>query len=234
MVDTVIFWVECLGAISFALSGILVAIKRQADPVGAFVLALTTAFGGGMIRDLFLGISPPNLFTDPDMGIQAAIALTIAMLCYLFAFFRRTATVIDRHKNDLILNLFDAIGLGVFCVTGVNVAISDGHADNIPLLIFTGCLTGVGGGILRDVFASTIPMVFRKHIYMLPAILGSLIYIYGRQILPELAAMLIATAFIITVRILAAIFRWNLPVPKGNSSEQPENGSSGEQRSPEK
>lgn len=220
MVDTVIFLVELLGAISFALSGILVAIKRQADAVGAFVLAMTTAFGGGMIRDLFLGITPPNLFTNPKMGIEALIALSIAMLCYLFAFFRRTAVFIDRHKNDFMLNLFDAIGLGVFCVTGVNVAISDGHADNVFLLVFMGCLTGVGGGILRDVFASAIPLVFRKHIYMLPAILGSLIYIYGRQILPELAAMLIAIGFIITVRILAAIFRWNLPVPKGNLPEE--------------
>ena len=231
MVDTVIFLVECLGAISFALSGILVAIKRQADAVGAFVLAMTTAFGGGMIRDLFLGITPPNLFTDPEMGIQAAIALAIAMICYFFAFFRRTAVFIDRHRNDFMLNLFDAIGLGVFCVTGVNVAIGAGHADNVFLLVFMGCITGVGGGILRDVFASAIPLVFRKHIYMLPAILGSLIYIFGRRILPELAAMLIAIGFIITVRILAALFRWNLPVPKGN---QPENENPGDGRSPEK
>lgn len=213
MVDAVIFSVEMLGTIAFALSGILVAIKRQADAVGAFVLALTTAFGGGLIRDLFLGITPPKLFTDPGMGIQALVALIIAMLCYLLAFFRPTAAFIDHHKDNLLFNISDAVGLAVFCVTGVNVAIERGYGNNLFLSVFMGCLTGVGGGILRDVFANTIPMVFRKHIYMLPAILGSLIYVFGRKILPEIAAMLIAIAFIITVRILAVVFKWNLPVP---------------------
>ena len=218
MVDTVIFFVELLGAVAFALSGILVAIKRQADAVGAFVLALTTAFGGGLIRDLFLGITPPNLFTDPDMGIQALVAMIIAMICYLLAFFKPTAAFIDQHKDNLLFNISDAVGLAVFCVTGVNVAIQNGHGDDLFLLVFMGCLTGVGGGILRDVFASTIPLVFRKHIYMLPAILGSLIYVFGRKILPEIAAMLIAIGFIVTVRILAVIFKWNLPIPKREDS----------------
>lgn len=219
MVDTVIFIVECLGAVAFALSGTLVAIEKRADAVGAFVLSLTTAFGGGMIRDVILGITPPSLLTDGGTQLQALIAVLIAMICYQLAFFRSTAGFLNRHKNDFRLNLLDAIGLGVFCVVGVDVAIRQGHGDNIPLLVFMGCITGVGGGILRDIFANSIPMVFRKHIYMLPAILGSLIYVFTQRILFQIPAMLISIALIITVRMLASHFRWNLPIPEGEESE---------------
>lgn len=213
MVSTAIFMVECLGAIAFALSGTLVAIEKRADAVGAFVLSLTTAFGGGLIRDIILGITSPSLLSDSDTQLQALIAVTMAMICYFLAFFRRTAGFLDRHKNDLLLNLLDAVGLGVFCIVGVNVAISQGYQDHPILLVFMGCITGVGGGILRDMFGNTIPMVFRKHIYLLPAVVGSLIYVYTLEPLNELPAMLISITFITTVRVLAGIFRWNLPVP---------------------
>ncbi|MGM9636965.1 MAG: trimeric intracellular cation channel family protein, partial [Eubacteriales bacterium] len=218
MVDTVIFIVECLGAVAFALSGTLVAIEKKADAVGAFVLSLTTAFGGGVIRDVILGITPPALLTDRKTQIQALIAVLISMICYQLAFFRSTAGFLNRHKNDFRLNLLDAIGLGVFCVVGVDVAIEQGHGDNIPLLVFMGCITGVGGGILRDIFGNSIPMVFRKHIYMLPAILGSLIYVFTRRTLLRIPAMLISIVFIIAVRVLASHFRWNLPIPQDAES----------------
>lgn len=219
MVNTVIFIVECLGAVAFALSGTLVAVEKRADAVGAFVLSLTTAFGGGLIRDIILGITPPALLTDRGTQLQALIAVAVAMVCYHLTFYRAAAGFISRHKNDFRLNLLDAIGLGVFCVVGVNVAIEQGYRDNVLLLVFMGCITGVGGGILRDIFCDSIPMVFRKHIYMLPAILGSLIYVFTLRLIHQIPAMLISIAFIIAVRVLASHFRWNLPVPKYTESE---------------
>ncbi|MGM9681809.1 MAG: trimeric intracellular cation channel family protein [Eubacteriales bacterium] len=221
MVDTVIFIVECLGAVAFALSGTLVAVEKRADAIGAFVLSLTTAFGGGLIRDIILGITPPALLTDRGTQLQALIAVLIAMVCYHLTFYRAAAGFISRHKNDFRLNLLDAIGLGVFCVVGVNVAIEQGYRDNVLLLVFMGCITGVGGGILRDIFGNSIPMVFRKHIYMLPAILGSLIYVFTLRLIHQIPAMLISISFIIAIRVLASHFRWNLPVPKYTESEPP-------------
>jgi uncharacterized membrane protein YeiH len=214
MVEIVVFWVECIGAIAFALSGILVAIDKRADVVGAFVLSLTTAFGGGVIRDLLLGITPPHLLIEKETQLQALIALILSMLCYHLAFFRKTAAIIDRHKNDFLFNLLDAIGLGVFCVVGINVAIEAGYQNNTVLLLFMGCLTGVGGGILRDIFAAKIPMVFRKHVYLLPALAGSLLYVLLLPIAGELPAMLVSISLIILIRILAILFKWNLPTPK--------------------
>ena len=212
-VDTVIFIVECMGVTAFALSASIVSIGKRADIIGVLVLAETTIFGGGVIRDLFLGITPPHVFWDMEYIFLAVLTAVVATVCYCLAFNRKMAVFLDRHRNDFLLNLFDAIGLAVYCVCGIDVAIEEGFGDNTWLLIFVGCVTGVGGGILRDTFSCEIPMVFRKRVYLLPTLFGAVLYVTIFPHLPHLAAMLIAIGFIILFRVLAIVFRWNLPTP---------------------
>ncbi|MBQ8356937.1 MAG: TRIC cation channel family protein [Clostridia bacterium] len=132
------------------------------------------------------------------------------------AFIGRTAEFIRRHEHDFWLELADAIGLSVFCVSGVDVAIATSGTGNILLLIFCGCITGVGGGILRDICSAEIPGLFRKHIYFIPAIGGTMLYVFTYGILPRLVSMLISIAVIIVFRMLAHRFKWNMPVPGKN------------------
>ena len=118
------------------------------------------------------------------------------------------------------------IGLALFCILGVDSAIHFlGSPSNPALLIFCGCITGIGGGILRDIFSAQIPLVFRKHIYLIPALLGTGCYVLLLSHLPRLAAILISVSIILVIRILAILFHWNLPTPLGKEPKQtsPEN-----------
>lgn len=213
MVDTAIFVLECFGAIAFALSGIVVSLEREVDPVGAFVVSFITAYGGGIIRDLLLGITPPTVFRPGATRISAAIALVVAMTFYLFAYFRKTSKLLGRIKNDMLFFVLDAIGLSIFCVSGVTTAVGAGHYDNFILLLACGVVSGCGGGVLRDIFTSRVPLVFRKHVYVLPALIGTGVYILLYRHIPQIPAALIGIFIIIGIRILAIKFKWNLPVP---------------------
>lgn len=110
------------------------------------------------------------------------------------------------------INAFDAIGLGMFTVIGVNTAIQGGHGDNGFLLVFVGVVTGVGGGILRDVLAGVTPVVLYKRVYASASILGALAYVLLWRRMQGFVAMITAAAVIILIRFLAARYRWNLPV----------------------
>lgn len=212
-VKLVSVFVEACGVAAFAISAAIVSIRKRADIVGVLVLAETTVFGGGIIRDVILGITPPHVFWDKQYIAMALLTAVIAAVCYILAFSRRASAFLDRHRNDFFLNLFDSIGLAVYCVSGINTAIEAGFGQNEWLLIFVGCITGVGGGALRDVMSCELPMIFRKRVYFLPVLLGSVLYAFIFPCLPQLAAMLIAIAVILTLRVLAILFRWNLPTP---------------------
>lgn len=214
MVDTAIFVLECFGAIAFALSGIVVSLEREIDPVGAFVVSFVTAYGGGIIRDLLLGITPPTVFRAGATRTSAAVALIVAMTFYLFAYFRKTSPLLGRIKNDMLYFVLDAIGLSIFCISGVTTTVSAGHYDNFVLLLACGVVSGCGGGVLRDIFTSRVPLVFRKHVYVLPALIGTAVYILLYRRIPQIPAALIGIFLIIGIRILAIKFRWNLPVPR--------------------
>ena len=105
----------------------------------------------------------------------------------------------------------DAIGLGVFTVMGIRTAIEASFENNIFLLIFVGAVTGIGGGMLRDVMAGMTPFVFVKHVYAIASILGAVCYIILRLYIRDTISLFLGAAVVIIIRLLAAHFRWNLP-----------------------
>ena len=214
MVDVILNIVEYIGVISFAVSGTVIAINKKTDAVGALFFALLTCFGGGIIRDIALG-DVPRIFTETKNYFLALTCLAVSGVCFALAFIPKTADFITKHSHDFAVEFTDAIGLSVFCVFGVDVAIELGF-DSTVLLIFCGCITGVGGGMLRDICSAEIPFIFRKHIYLIPTLCGAIFYTLTYKYIHHLASMLIAIGIIITLRVLAIKFKWNLPVPKGN------------------
>lgn len=212
MTDFIILCMEMIGVVAFAISGTLVGISKRSDIIGCLFFALVTTFGGGFFRDIILG-EVPHVLWDTGYYIRVIVALAVSVICILLAFHPKASAYLEKHQNDFLLNLSDAIGLSVFCVCGVEALLASGVAYSRVTLIFVGTLTGVGGGILRDVFASEIPLVFRKHVYLLPAFLGTLLYVCIYPHVHELLSMFLSVGLIIVVRILAIVYRWNLPTP---------------------
>lgn len=206
---TFIFLLEIIGTIAFASSGALVGIRRNMDIFGVLVLGITTAVGGGCIRDLILGIHPPRMFQN----VSYAGAATITS-CFLFALiFWKKELLGSRflESYEQAMNTLDAIGLGIFTITGIRTAMSVFDDPNTFLLIFVGVVTGIGGGMLRDVMAGATPFVFVKHVYACASLTGAVLYLFLSGILKEQAAMLISAASVILIRLLAAHYHWNLP-----------------------
>ncbi len=206
--------IEVIGVVAFSISGAMVAIRRKTDLFGVILLAIITAHGGGLTRDVVFSFSPPAIFS-----IKSYIVICVVVAIIVFLFARKFShTYLENelkieHTNDV----FDALGLGVFAVIGVKVAFEHGHTDDALISITCGLLTGICGGMLRDVLTNYTPFVLVKRIYALAALAGASVYyllhIYGHilHIGDELALVLgIAVTFIL--RILAMTFKWNMPV----------------------
>lgn len=218
--DIILKIVEYIGVISFAISGTAIAVKKKTDAVGAVFFALLTSFGGGMIRDITLG-SVPRVLTEVNNYILAAVCICVSLVFFILAFVPR-ASKLTHQSHGFAIDFTDAIGLSAFCVTGINTAIELGF-ENVVLLIFCGCVTGVGGGMLRDICSAEIPFILRKHIYLIPTLCGSIFYATTYKYMPRPLSLFIAIAIIMALRVLAIIFKWNLPVPKGDGEGIKEN-----------
>ncbi len=200
---------ELLGTVAFAVSGAMVAIDRRTDIFGVVFLGMTTAIGGGMVRDCLLGNTPPAIFSN-------GITLATALLCPLVVFVVASIAGPAYHKHKLLVdsinNWVDALGLGAFSVTGVRVVISAGHGDKWFLAILMGMITGIGGGVLRDVMTNSTPFVLTKRVYALASIAGAAYYLFATQLgMDATIAGMSAVALVFCVRVLATVFRWNLP-----------------------
>ena len=209
--DSIFFVFEIIGVIAFSLSGALTAMKKEMDIFGACVLGMTTAIGGGIIRDLILGVTPPSAFRNP---LQAVLGLLIPAITYLPViqkFFAR-----NKHKvQALSLMIADSVGLGVFTVVGVRACFENLPNPNFFTAIFLGVITGVGGGVMRDVFSMNLPKIFVKHFYACASIAGAVVAFLIQKYFDNLLFAYIAgTATVITLRFLASFLRWNLPKPK--------------------
>ena len=209
MNESILFVLGIIGAVSFAISGALVAIKSKFDLFGVIIIGCVTATGGGVIRDVLIGQTPPMLFKAPYLGIIAA-ALSVAV--FYFVYFRKKDFYELSEKIEKINNVFDSIGLAAFTVTGTEIAFTSGFSDNILLSVSVGVLTSVGGGILRDVLTENPPYIFTKHVYAVVAIFGAAIY-YALRILSVSTIISSAASIIIIVgvRMLATKYRWKLP-----------------------
>ena len=216
MMDTVLLAFEIIGTAAFAVSGAFTAVRRDMDVFGVMILGLTTAVGGGVIRDLILGLTPPRTFQHP---IYAAISLAAAVIVFLIA--RRGWTEKSSGPYAVTMLVMDSLGLGAFTVSGMGAALAAGQ-DGVFLLVFVGVVTGVGGGVLWDIMSGETPLIFRKHVYASASILGALLCaaLLGVN---ETLALTLGMAATVVIRLLAAAFRWNLPHAgrgAGNGNEE--------------
>lgn len=213
--ETITFILEMIGTVAFAASGALVGSEQKMDIFGVSVLGVITAVGGGMIRDVTLGIIPPGVFQKP---VYAAVAVLTSVLVFFLLYFKRELLE-ENVTYDKVMLVMDSVGLGIFTVVGVNTGIRQGFADNTFLLVFVGTITGVGGGLLRDMMAEVPPYIFVKHIYACASIVGAVVCVYMNRFVGNVEAMMVACFVIILIRYLAAHYRWNLP-RLHNGSEQ--------------
>ncbi|MDD3169274.1 MAG: trimeric intracellular cation channel family protein [Eubacteriales bacterium] len=157
--------VELIGTVAFAVSGALAAIEKELDYYGIAFLAIITAVGGGIIRDVLIDERLPVALENP-----LYVLISIGSAALVIFFYKR----IIQYKN--ILQIFDAVGLAAFTAIGAEVAIL--NRLEMPFIIITlALLTGTGGGVLRDVFTKEIPFVFRKEIYAVASIVGAVCFI---------------------------------------------------------
>ncbi len=197
---------EMLGTIAFAISGAMIAMRKKMDIFGVCMLGLVTATGGGMVRDITLGRTPPSIFSSPIYIAAAILASIVVFLPPLRAWLGR-----DHRLFDSVLLLADSLGLGTFTVHGLKVALDAGFSGNIPLPIFSAAITGVGGGVFRDLFAGERPYIFIKHIYACASIAGAALCLMLRGLIGDRAAMLVSGLAIVGVRLFAAKLHLNLP-----------------------
>ena len=204
--EHLILCMELMGTLAFAASGALTGLRKNMDIFGICILALTTAVGGGVIRDLILGNTPPATFQNP---IYATVALVTALVLFLPQV--RHFLMRDARLFDLILFWMDAVGLGIFTVTGIRIAYAHVPQAGIFLLIFVGVVTGVGGGVLRDIMAGDTPYIFVRHVYASASLVGALLSGLLWHHLGELPSMLLGAGVILLIRALSHHYNWNLP-----------------------
>jgi len=200
---------ELVGTIAFAVSGAMLAVKKRLDIFGILFLGVVTALGGGTVRDLLLGHTPPRMFYNVEYIL---VALLSALTVFFVVRLTHGRGLWASHVADNLLTFSDALGLGIFAVIGTQAGIADGFGDNAVLCIFLGMVTGVGGGVLRDMMCADIPFVLRKHIYAVAALLGAGTYYWlARWGVNGGVASLLGMTATVVVRVLAWHYRWNLP-----------------------
>ena len=194
---------DLAGTFVFGLSGGLLAVRKRMDVFGIAVLAVAAALGGGIARDLLIGATPPAAFRDP-------LYLWAALGAGALAFFAHRLL----ERVDSAVQVFDAMGLALFTVTGTSKALA---AEVAPLpAVILGVLTAVGGGMLRDLLAGEVPLVLRREVYALASLLGAVI-IVGAAMLGIYGDVIgfAAALAVFVVRMLAIRYRWEAPRAPG-------------------
>lgn len=197
---------ELIGSFAFSVSGAMTGLRKNMDIFGVCILGLTTAVGGGVIRDLVLGNTPPATFRSPIYATVALITALVLFLPQVRRFLLRNQTLYDR-----VLFLMDAAGLGIFTVVGVRFAYAHVPQATLFLLIFVGVVTGAGGGLLRDIMAGDTPYIFVKHVYASASLVGAMACGLLWHRLGEMPSMMIGLGLVMLIRILSRCFQWSLP-----------------------
>ncbi|MDD4125902.1 MAG: trimeric intracellular cation channel family protein [Eubacteriales bacterium] len=208
-----VFLLEIIGTISFALSGAITGLQKNMDIFGVSILGLTTATGGGVIRDLLLGNYPPMAFRSP---FYALTALGVSLLCFLPAV--RKLLFKNKTVYNRLMLITDSAGLGLFAVIGVKIAMESSSKNNLFFTVFIGTVTAVGGGVLRDLMAGGVPFILMKHIYACAAIAGALVCALTWDICGSAISMTAGSSVVFTIRLLSAHYKWNLPKAKTTES----------------
>ncbi|SDL19519.1 Uncharacterized membrane protein YeiH [Franzmannia pantelleriensis] len=195
-----IYWLDMVGVIVFALSGVILACRSRMDPFGMLVLAAVTGIGGGTLRDLVLGVRPVFWVNDPTYlwVILATVAVSILGFHYIH---RLTRTV---------LPVTDAFGLALFTVIGAHKALQLGSPGVVAVLM--GLMTGVAGGMIRDVLARRVPMVLRQEVYATASIAGGTLFVM-LSALQVPTALAVGLGLAVTLGLRLAAIHWRLALP---------------------
>ena len=201
-----VFILEFLGTVAFAISGASTGVQKKMDIFGVSMLAMTTAVGGGILRDIILNVTPPAAFRNPVFTLTS-----IATGIIVFYIVRQHYNFYQRPWGEILLRTLDAVGLGLFTVIGVQTAFVHVSECNSYLAVFVGVITGVGGGILRDVLAGNTPYVLVKHFYACASLIGAVICALLWPYTGSVPAMLAGASIIVLLRNMAAHYHWSLP-----------------------
>lgn len=191
--------IEVLGTVSFTISGVFSAMQKRLDIMGVIIIGFVTAIGGGTLRDVLIGNTPVSWMRN----IDTPLIILITAIC----------TIIFKNrikKFKITLFLFDALGLGLFTIIGVQKALSINLHPAICVAL--GTITGCFGGVLRDLLLNTIPLIFHKEIYASACIIGGIFYLLMLHVIDPGLAKLIAVAAVCGIRIVAVRFGLKLPV----------------------
>ena len=199
-IDFFIYVLDLFGTMAFAVTGAFKAIEHKADIVGIIILATITGVAGGTIRDVIFGKTLPNSLIDPAYVIITVISAIVLFLLY---------SKMKKHWNVFLK--FDAVGLGVFTVIGATFAYNL-FGMNFLIIVLSGMLTAIGGGILRDVFVNQTPIVFVKELYASASFIGAITFYFTLLITNEVYAATILGIILTTgLRLVAMKYNWNLP-----------------------
>lgn len=197
-----------IGTVAFAVSGAIVAIENEMDIFGVNILAVTTATGGGLIRDILLYRNPPMIFSNP---LYVFVSIAVANIVIIIVRLHKKL----KYKYILVyewsLLICDTLGLAAFTADTVNTVKNTQYSDNLFVMVFIAVLTSVGGGLLRDIMANQLPYIFVKHIYACASLIGALFTGILWEYTGGTIAMIVGFLSVFAVRILAAVFNWNLP-----------------------
>jgi uncharacterized membrane protein YeiH len=191
---------DLVGSFAFALSGAVSAVKHKIDLFGVLVLSFVAATAGGITRDVLIGAVPPASIQD-----WRYMSLSIVAGVVTFYWFPLTT----RMKSPV--QIFDALGLGLFAVTGASKAIAFDLGPGAAVLM--GMLTGIGGGVARDLLVSEVPVVFTAELYAVAALAGAAVVVFGHAVFPKSAPVAAIGGIVcVAIRLIAVRRGWKLPV----------------------
>jgi len=198
--ETLLQYINIAGTFAFAISGALTAMKKKLDPFGILILAFATSVGGGTIRDMLIEKRTAFWLVEPEYLYVILAGTVFAIL------FRKKLTYLRKT-----IMLFDSAGLGLFTIAGVEIALQ--HNFGFVSCIILGTITGSFGGVIRDIFANEVPVIFRKEIYATVTVLGGICYLLLRKAgFDFILVQLIPILMIIVLRVLAVYYKWSLPI----------------------
>jgi len=197
---------DLVGIFVFAISGAVVAVRKGLDVFGVLVLAGVTGLGGGFLRDVLIGATPPAALAD---WRYLMVPVAAGVLTFYFH------PALGRMERQV--NVFDACGLALFCITGALKA-SEFGLSPVPAALM-GMVTGIGGGMIRDVLAGRVPAVFRGELYATPALAGAAIVVVGDSLgFPIGVVAVLGGGTCLVWRLLAMWRHWQAPMPTGSAS----------------
>lgn len=203
----ILYIFDLFGTFAFAISGALVGVKKDMDVYGMFVLAIATGAGGGTLRDVMISSNQPFILTDINYMI-------VILAATLFVFFLNSFVV--KNKSMMVLNIADAIGLGVFTCIGCVAALN----CNVQWygVIFFGVMTATVGGMMRDILAGEVPFVLKKEVYASASIAGGILFlILNRYEVNQDINILLSALFVTFIRLISVYKNWNLPHLTGSA-----------------